>query len=207
MIASLKGTIVFKSPTYTIVEVRGVGYKVFLSSRTLEKLPTIGQEVFLFIHTAVREDDISLYGFVEENEKTLFEKLITVNGIGNKLALTILSGIPPEELLTAIRREDLVRLTSVPGIGKKTAERMIVDLKDKLMDLLVANASTDPKGGPVGRDPMGRGPMGLFEEALSALMNLGYQRNLAEKTLSRIPLEEGIALESLVRQALRSMTG
>ena len=197
MIASLKGTIVFKSPTYTIVEVRGVGYKVYLSSRTLEKLPIIGQEVFLFIHTAVREDDISLFGFVEENEKSLFEKLITVNGIGNKLALTILSGIPPEELLVAIRREDLVRLTSVPGIGKKTAERMIVDLKDKLMDLLATNASTTPKDGP----------MGLFEEALSALLNLGYQRNLAERTLSRIPLEEGIALESLVRQALRSMTG
>lgn len=195
MIASLKGTIVLKTPTHCVVEVRGVGYKVSLSSRTLEKLPTIGQEVFLFIHTAVREDDISLYGFVEENEKTLFEKLITVNGIGNKLALTILSGIPPDELLTAIRREDLVRLTSVPGIGKKTAERMIVDLKDKLMDLLVTSAT--PK----------EGPTGLFEEALSALMNLGYQRNLAEKTLSRIPLEEGIALESLVRQALRSMTG
>ncbi len=196
MIASLKGTIVFKSPTYTIVEVRGVGYKVYLSSRTLEKLPIIGQEVFLFIHTAVREDDISLYGFVEENEKALFEKLITVNGIGNKLALTVLSGIPPEELSVAIRREDLVRLTSIPGIGKKTAERMILDLKDKLMDLLTTSAT-----------PTGRSPMGLFEEALSALMNLGYQRNLAERTLSRIPLEEGIALESLVRQALRSMTG
>ncbi len=196
MIASLKGTIVFKSPPYSIIEVRGVGYKVHLSSRSLEKLPPMGQEIFLLIHTAVREDDISLYGFLEENEKVLFEKLITVNGIGNKLAMTILSGIQPHDLLEAIHREDLVRLTAVSGIGKKTAERMIVDLKDKLIDLLATPSSR-------GLSPKGE----LFEEAISALTNLGYQRGLAERTLNRIPMEEGIALESLVRQALRSMSG
>lgn len=195
MIASLKGAVLHKGIGHCIVDVGGVGYKVHLSSRCLEKLPGPSQEVFLLIHTAVREDDISLFGFLEENEKALFEKLITVNGIGKKLALNILSGIQPRELLEAIHREDLLRLTAIPGVGKKTAERIVVDLKDKLIDLLATASSMvlSPKGT-------------LYDEALSALVNLGYQRGLAERTLSRLTLQDGIPIETVVRQALKSMS-
>ncbi len=198
MIASLRGKMLVKSPIYSIVDVGGIGYKVFLSLRSLEKLPSLGQEVFLLIHTTVREDDISLFGFIEETEKRLFEKLISVSGIGSKLALTILSGIPPRELIEALRREDLLRLTAISGIGKKTAERMVLELKDKIVDLLAATPDMDTSPGSRGL---------LFEEALSALMNLGYQRAPAERTLARIPIQEGIPLESVIKQALRSLSG
>src|SRR5262249_15700476 len=162
-----------KSMESVIVDVHGVGYKVSVSLNTFARLPSTGEKVLLFIHTAVREDDIAVFGFAEESEKKVFLKLIGVNGIGPKLALTIPPGIAPEDLIDALHREDLTRLTAIPGIGKKTAERMILDLKDKLKELL--SQEDRIKAVPVG-------PRGLLEEAASALVNLGYNRNLAEKT-------------------------
>ncbi len=197
MIASLQGHLIFKMPEYLIIDVAGVGYRVSVSLHTLTRLPSVGEKVFLFIYTAVREDDIVLFGFLDEEEKRLFQKLIAVNGIGPKLALTILSGILPQQLVEAIHREDLVRLTAIQGIGKKTAERIIVDLKDKLREFLSEERTTIVPD---------QGKRRLFDEAVSALVNLGYTRTMAERALSQITLKEGLALESVIRQALRGLS-
>jgi Holliday junction DNA helicase RuvA len=178
-----------------VVDVGGVGYKVFVSLNTFARLPGAGERVFLHVHTAVREDDIALFGFTEESEKKVFLKLIGVNGIGPRLALTILSGIAPADLVEALHREDLVRLTAISGIGKKTAERMILDLKDKLKELLAEDRPRSPSG-----------PRGLAEEAASALMNLGYNKTVAEQTLAHIPLTEGAPLEQILRKALKILS-
>jgi len=197
VIASLQGHLIFKMPEYLIIDVAGVGYRVSVSLHTLTRLPSVGEKVFLFIYTAVREDDIVLFGFLDEEEKRLFQKLIAVNGIGPKLALTILSGILPQQLVEAIHREDLVRLTAIQGIGKKTAERIIVDLKDKLREFLSEERTTIVPD---------QGKRRLFDEAVSALVNLGYTRTMAERALSQITLKEGLALESVIRQALRGLS-
>lgn len=197
MIASLQGHLIFKTPEYIVIDVSGVGYRVSVSLHTFSRLPSVGEKVFLFVYTAVREDDIVLFGFLDEDEKRLFQKLIAVNGIGPKLALTILSGILPQQLVEAIYREDLVRLTAIPGIGKKTAERIIVDLKDKLKEFLAeGRISIAPD----------QGKRRLLDEALSALVNLGYTRTMAERALSQLNLKEGLALESVIRQALRGLS-
>jgi Holliday junction DNA helicase RuvA subunit len=132
MIAHLRGTLLTKHPNQAIVETHGVGYEVTISIPTFSEMPAVGSEVALHIHTHVREDALSLYGFLRLGEKHLFEKLLTVSGIGPKLAITILSGMAADEMMTAIRGGDLVRLTRIPGIGKKTAERMVLELRDKL---------------------------------------------------------------------------
>src|SRR6202140_2557135 len=132
MIAHLRGKLLTKHPNQAIVATSGVGYDVTISVPTFSDLPAVGADVALHIHAHVREDQIALYGFLRLSEKILFEKLITVSGIGPKLAITILSGMPADEMVGAIRGGDLVRLTRIPGIGKKTAERMVLELRDKL---------------------------------------------------------------------------
>src|ERR1700704_486727 len=132
MIAHLRGRLLTKHPNQAIIETGGVGYEVTISIPTFSDFPSPGSEVALHIHTHVREDQIALYGFLRPAEKTLFEKLITVSGIGPKLAITILSGMPAEEMVNAIRGNDIARLTKIPGIGRKTAERMVLALRDKL---------------------------------------------------------------------------
>src|SRR5713101_9751661 len=132
MIAHLRGKLISRHPNEVIVETMGVGYDVTISVPTFSELPPAGSEVALHIHTHVREDQIALYGFLRPEEKQLFEKLITVSGIGPKLAITILSGMPADDMVSAIRGNDVARLTRIPGIGKKTAERMILELRDKL---------------------------------------------------------------------------
>lgn len=194
MIASLSGNLKQKAPEGLIVDVGGVGYKVSVSLQTLSRLPPPGSPVSLLIFTAVREDDISLFGFLEESEKKMFQRLISVSGIGPKLALVVLSGIPPRDLVEALVREDLVRLTAISGIGKKTAERMIVDLKDKLVDIL----GIEETGGTA-RPPQGR----VFEDAISALVNLGYPRSSAERTLTKISIKTGSSVEGVLRDALK----
>jgi Holliday junction DNA helicase RuvA len=195
MIATLHGILAHKAADHLVVDVNGVGYRASLSRQSFSRLPATGEKVFLFIHTAVREDDITLFGFMEEEERRLFQRLITVNGIGPKLALTILSGILPQELVEALHREDLVRLTAISGIGKKTAERMILDLKDKLTEFLI-------DGRPVPKKEKVR----VYEEAVSALINLGYNRSIAERTLSQVPLKEGIKLETVIRESLKMLS-
>src|SRR5712691_8307733 len=132
MIAHLRGKLLVKHPNQVVVETAGVGYEVNISVPTFSELPAAGAEVALHIHTHVREDALNLYGFLRLAEKHLFEKLLTVSGIGPKLAITILSGMPVDEMVGAIRGADVVRLTRIPGIGKKTAERMVLELRDKL---------------------------------------------------------------------------
>src|SRR6478609_5350351 len=132
MIAHLRGKLLAKHPNQVIVETSGVGYDVTISVPTFSDMPATGGEVTLYIHTHVREDALALYGFLRSSEKLLFEKLLTVSGIGPKLAITILSGMPADEMVNAIRGNDVARLTKIPGIGRKTAERMVLEPRDKL---------------------------------------------------------------------------
>ncbi len=172
MIAYLRGKLLAKHPNQVIVETGGVGYEVTITVPTFSDLPGAGAEVALHIHTHVREDLIALYGFLRPAEKKLFEKLITVSGIGPKLAITILSGMAADEMTGAIRGNDIARLTKIPGIGKKTAERMVLELRDKLP----AQSTTEAAALPV--------MSAVEEDVLSALMNLGYQRPTAEKAVA-----------------------
>src|SRR5690348_7747147 len=163
MIAHLRGKLIARHPNQAIVETAGVGYDVTISVPTFSGLPPLGSEVALHVHTHVREDQLALYGFLRPEEKQLFEKLLTVSGIGPKLAITILSGMPAEDMVNAILGNDVARLTKIPGIGRKTAERMVLELRDKLP--------------PVGADQVKVLPAlsALQEDVLSALVNLGYQ--------------------------------
>jgi holliday junction DNA helicase RuvA len=177
MIAHVRGKLLAKHPNQAIVETSGVGYDVTISVPTFSNLPAVGAEVSLHIHTHVREDVIALYGFLRPSEKLLFEKLITVSGIGPKLAITILSGMPADEMVGAIRGNDVTRLTRIPGIGRKTAERMVLELRDKLPEAGAASPSAAPLISVV------------EEDVLSALVNLGYQRAMAEKALEAVAKE------------------
>jgi len=174
MIAHLRGKLLTKHPNQAVVETAGVGYDVTITVPTFSDMPAVGAEVALHVHTHVREDVIALYGFLRASEKLLFEKLITVSGIGPKLAITILSGMAADEMVGAIRGNDVARLTRIPGIGKKTAERMVLELRDKL-----------PEAGPA--SPATPAMSSVEEDVLSALVNLGYQRATAEKVLATLP--------------------
>src|SRR5438105_11381585 len=191
MIAHLRGRLIARHPNQAIVDAGGVGYDVVISVPTFSELPPLGGEVALHIHTHVREDQIALYGFLRPEEKHLFEKLISVSGIGPKLAITILSGMPTDEMTAAIRGNDVARLTKIPGIGRKTAERMVLELRDKLP--------------PVGTDQVHVIPSlsAVQEDVLSALMNLGYQRPSAEKALSAIVKDS--SFDAMFRAALGAM--
>ena len=195
MIAHLRGKLLAKHPNQAIVETAGVGYDVTISVPTFSDLPDAGAEVALHIHTHVREDVIALYGFLRPSEKLLFEKLIAVSGIGPKLAITILSGMPADEMVAAIRGNDVARLTRIPGIGKKTAERMVLELRDKLPPATHATATVAPAMSAV------------EEDVFSALLNLGYQRAAAEKALS-IAAKNGKAgsFDALFREALAALS-
>ena len=195
MIAHLRGKLLAKHPNQAIVDTGGVGYDVTISVPTFSDLPAIGAEVALHIHTHVREDAIALYGFLRSAEKVLFEKLITVSGIGPKLAITILSGMAADEMVGAIRGNDVARLTRIPGIGKKTAERMVLELRDKLPETAPAAIAAAP-------------PMSVMEEdVLSALVNLGYQRAAAEKAVeASLRNNKGGSFDALFRGALASLS-
>lgn len=196
MIAHLRGTLLSKRPGQAIVETNGVGYDVAISVPTFSGLPTAGSPVALHIHTHVREDALQLYGFMQLSEKQLFEKLITVSGIGPKLAMTILSGMPAEEMAGAIRGNDVARLTRIPGIGKKTAERMVLELRDKLPAPAAAGEITITAATPV------------EEDVLSALANLGYQRASAENALRAVKHngKAPFSFDQLFREALAALS-
>jgi Holliday junction DNA helicase RuvA len=170
VIAHLRGKLISKHPNQAIVECAGVGYDVTITIPTYSELGAVGSEVALFVHTHVREDALSLFGFLRAQEKQLFEKLISVSGIGPKLAITILSGMATDQMVGAIRGNDVARLTKIPGIGKKTAERMVLELRDKLEDF--------------GAVPVPAAISPVEEDVLSALVNLGYQRAAAERALA-----------------------
>lgn len=175
MIAHLRGTLLRKSPNQVIVECAGVGYDVAISVATFTSLPGEGSETRLHIYTRVAEDQLALFGFSEIAEKRLFERLLTISGIGPRLAITVLSGIDASRLVTAIRGGDHAALVRIPGIGKKTAERIVLELKDKLDEL----ASVPAPAGSAPQIVVGE----AAEDALSALVNLGYQRAAAQKAI------------------------
>jgi len=190
MIAHLSGTLIQKQPNSVVIDVGGVGYEVFIPTTTFTAMPNAGAEVSLDIHTHVREDALSLYGFSSRQERRVFERLISISGIGPKLAVTILSGGSVEGLVGAIRRGDLARLTSIPGVGKKTAERIVVELKDKLKEF------TEEPAKPV-----------VETDVLSALENLGYSRPMAEAAVRRAANgDEDAAFDVLFKRALQILT-
>ena len=161
MIAHLRGKLIYKQPGQAIVEAGGVGYDVTISVPTFTALPSVGAEASLHIHTQVSEDQIALFGFLEREEKRLFERLITVSGVGPKLAIKMLSGLSPERTVQAIRGQDHAQLTRIPGVGKKLAERLVVELKDKLDDFAVAPVQSAVAGAGGGRCAFGADESGL----------------------------------------------
>jgi holliday junction DNA helicase RuvA len=201
MIGHLRGKISDKRPNQVVVDVGGVGYEVFIPLSTFYALGELHQDVNLLIHTHVREDILALYGFVTSREKQLFEVLLSASGVGPVLALKILSGMSVEELLPAIRAGDLVRLTTIPGVGRKTAERIVVELRDKMTAM---EAPGRQPATPAGRTQ-------LDADVISALVNLGYDQRVAEKAVEdgRGQFPGGGAatnFESLLRATLQALT-
>jgi holliday junction DNA helicase RuvA len=192
MIAHLRGTLIAKHPNQAVVEACGVGYDIAISVPTFTGLPELGHETALHIHTHVREDAIALFGFVRLEEKQLFEKLIGVSGIGPKVAIGILSGIPSvDEVVAAIRGNDVARLTRINGIGKKTAERIVLELRDRLQGF-----GAKPEVRPVSL---------VDEDVISALLNLGYQQQAAERALAAVPTDKERSFDMLFREALKAL--
>ncbi|HEX4348272.1 MAG TPA: Holliday junction branch migration protein RuvA [Vicinamibacterales bacterium] len=194
MIAHIRGKILEKQPNRIVVDVNGVGYDVFVPLSTFYELGDVSDNVALRIHTHVREDALLLYGFVTELEQQLFERLIGISGIGPKVALSVLSGIEPPELMRAIERGDLARLTAIPGVGKKTSERIVLELKDRLPRIAVTET-----------EPASSAPS-MRDDVVSALVNLGYHRPLAEKAVDgAVKSTPDGGFERTLRQALREL--
>ena len=191
MIASLRGRLISKKPERVIVDVHGVGYSVHVPLTLLSELPDENAEIFLHIHTHVREDTLQLFGFNAEDEKRIFTTLIGISGIGPKTALNLLSTIPPEQFYSAINSEDVDVLCRAPGLGKKTAHRLILELREKLPSLKEKKDA-------------------LYDDTLSALVNLGYKKNIAQDALEKARASRGAAeaagIESLLREALKYLT-
>jgi Holliday junction DNA helicase RuvA len=197
MISHLRGRLLEKQPNRVIVDVNGVGYDVHVPLSTFYEMTEPGAEIALRVHTHVREDALVLYGFGTVLELRIFERLISVSGIGPKLALAVLSGIEPHELVSAIRTANVARLTGIPGIGKKTAERIGLELKDKMASFLPAEVAASPAAATSET---------LRNDVLSALMNLGYHRPLAERAVDlAVKLGTGSSFESVLRHALREL--
>ncbi|HEY7113490.1 MAG TPA: Holliday junction branch migration protein RuvA [Thermoanaerobaculia bacterium] len=195
MIGRLTGTIASKAPDQVLLDVGGVGYLVHIPLSTFYELPETESPAALFVHTHVREDTLALYGFLTERERALFLLLMSVAGIGPRVALTVLSGIPPTELIEALRRQDVRRLVAIPGIGKKTAERMVLELAEKA-------------AGFEAPAPSGTAAAVSTEDVLSALVNLGYRRAEAERSVDAVartgaPKEFG----EFLKAALKRLTG
>jgi len=196
VIAHLRGRLLRKGPQSVVVDVAGVGYRAFIPVSTFYRLGDEGSEVSLRIHTHVREDTIALFGFASPGEQVLFERLIEVAGVGPRLAVNILSGIEADDLVEALRSADVARLVRIPGVGRKTAERLVVELKDKMP------AGTAAPGQPA---PAALTPK---EDLLSALANLGYSRGEAERGVERALRDDGTGrFEDLLRRALQVVSG
>ncbi len=201
MIAYLKGKLLEKEANSLILDVGGVGYDVTIPLSTFYELGETGEDIELRIYTYVREDSLQLFGFRTLRERALFLKLITVSGIGPKLAITMLSGMSADEIIVAVRTDNLARLTSIPGVGKKTAERLVIELRDKLNE--ISSASVEERAAasnaPTSVDA-------VYDDALSALINLGYQRNAAEKALKQA-VQDGteMSVQKLLRKSLQQL--
>lgn len=201
MIAQLVGKLAYKQPNSAIINVNGVGYEVTIPVTTFYVLGDIGSDVSLKIHTHVREDALLLYGFATLRDKELFLKLISVSGIGPKVAITMLSGMQAPELITAIQKNDLGRLTAIPGVGRKTAERVVVELRDKLGKITLAEEELAAMPEASASD------MTIQEDATAALIALGYPKPLAEKSVSAAIREEGeMTIQAVLKRSLKRLS-
>lgn len=200
MIAYLSGILLEKQANSVIIDVNGVGYEVTIPLSTFYELGEEGEPVQLRIYTHVREDALQLFGFKSEREKQLYLKLISVQGIGAKSGITMLSGMNADEIIVAVRTDNLARLTSIPGVGKKTAERLVIELRDKLNDLSSSGAAQGNLTSASENVPVDE----VYDDALSALLNLGYQRNAAEKALKNA-VQDGteMSVQKLLRKSLQ----
>ena len=197
MIAFLRGRVVDKQPNRVIVDIHGVGYDVHVPLSTFYEIGDEGADVALRVHTHVREDALQLYGFLTELERQLFERLIGISGIGPKVAIAVLSGMDPRELVTAVQRGDVARLTGIPGVGKKTAERIVLELRDRLTQIVAPAADAGAAA---------RGADRLRLDLLSALQNLGYHRPQAEKAVDKaLDTMSDATLEAALKSALREL--
>jgi Holliday junction DNA helicase RuvA len=204
MIAHLSGTLLSRQATSVILDVGGVGYEVTIPLSTFYELEELGSKVQLRIYTHVREDSLQLYGFKTARERELFMRLISVSGIGPKLGITLLSGMSADEMISSISNNNLARLTLIPGVGRKTAERLVIELRDKIATL--ALTETEDQVGMATGKPAAPSEDFVRSDALSALVNLGYQRSAAEKAITA-GLDEGgeISVETILRRALRRL--
>jgi Holliday junction DNA helicase RuvA len=197
MIAQLRGRLVRKQPQEVVVDVGGVGYRVAIPLSTFYRLGEVGGEVELLTHTQVREDVLALFGFLTPAEQALFERLIAVSGVGPRLAVSILSGIEAPELVAALKTSDVARLTRIPGVGRKTAERLVVELKDRMAGLEAAAAEPAAEAAP----------SSAKEDLVSALVHLGYSRPEAERGAERALKDGEGRFEDLLRRSLRILSG
>jgi Holliday junction DNA helicase RuvA len=198
MIASLRGRVLQKQPNRVIVDVQGVGYELYVPLSTFYEIGDEGAEVVLRAYTHVREDALQLYGFLTDLEKQLFERLIAISGIGPKVAIAVLSGMDPRDLVSAVQRADVVRLTGIPGVGKKTAERIVLELRDR-MTQIAASGAPGAAAGPGSADRM-------RADLLSALQNLGYHRPQAEKAVdAALTSAPDATFEQALKASLRGL--
>lgn len=204
MIGHLSGTLLSKQATSVIIDVSGVGYEVTIPLSTFYDLDDPGSPIQLRIYTHVREDALQLYGFKTLRERELFLRLISVSGIGPKLGITLLSGMSADEMIASIRTNNLARLTLIPGVGRKTAERLVVELREKVASL--SSAQLEDELGAKPEVPRETTEDSVRSDALSALLNLGYQRSAAEKAIDSVLGEEGeLTVESVLRRGLRKL--
>ena len=203
MIAHLRGKLIQKQPNLAVIDVGGVGYEATVPLSTFYELGEIGSEVSLTVHTHVREDAIQLFGFRTAREKEVFLKLTSVSGIGPRLAITALSGMPVSELIPAIRTNDLARLTAIPGVGRKTAERMVIELRDKLG----AVPAEEVQPGALDGQPIRRTDSAVFDDTIAALMSLGYQKPAAERAVSAVLRDGGDrSIEEVLKRSLKHLS-
>jgi holliday junction DNA helicase RuvA len=203
MIALISGKIVYKGISHVVVDAQGVGYRVFIPLTTFYELPETGQTITLHVHTHVKQDGINLFGFYTIQEKDIFELMLTVSGIGPKMSINILSGISVQELLKAISNGDVKKLISIPGLGKKTAERLILELKEKILKkIIVEDAASAGADRQKDKDI-------IREDVLSALINLGYRNNVAQDALDKVMREstQELAMDQLLKMTLKVLWG
>lgn len=205
MIAHLSGTLLSKQPNSVIVDVGGVGYELIIPLSTFYELEDTGTNTQLRVYTHVREEALQLYGFKTARERELFLQIISVTGIGPKIAITLLSGMNANEIIASIRTNNLARLTSIPGVGRKTAERLVVELRDKITAL--SSPALEEEFAAEGGPRAGSSPDAMRDDALSALLNLGYQKTAAEKAI-KAAIDEGgdLSVEVILRRGLRSLS-
>lgn len=199
MIAHIKGKIIHKTPESVIVDVSGVGYEVHIPLSTYYKLPDVHEHISLNTYTHLKEDAIQLYGFLTNREKEIFQMLISVSGVGPRLARNILSGCDADELASALSNSDMSRLKSIPGIGGKTAERLVIELRDKAGAMSIKSGDAHHKGKGDGRDEM-------YKDILSALLNLGYKSQLAERAVEKVKAKNAdAAFDVLLKETLKAL--